>query len=313
MTLRPTLVLPVVFCSILSPLLAASHGLLIDGAFPAGEEDLSRESGPVKSILESTGLFQIESVNASGAFQTRFERYKLIVLNFGGDGWPLATLTALDKYLQSGGGMLALPGSGSAFPDSPAFNVMLGLTAAHNRNRQAGPFWFYKDGNVAYDNTTEGAAGKIIRVDQPFPITIRDTEHPVTKGLPLVWMHLPDEIAGRLRGPGKNMTLLATAFSDPKNGGTGLDEPQVVAVAYGKGRVFRVIMGRTPKSLDCAGLQTILQRGAEWAATGKVTQKLPSDFPTEEKESQRASRSAQSAAKDSRPPAPESRPRATVD
>jgi hypothetical protein len=311
MIMRRTVVIPLVFCSILSPLLAASHALLIDGPSRDGE-DWTRESGPIKSILESTGLFQIESVTASGEFQPRFERYKLIILNFGGDGWPLATLTALDKYLQAGGGMVALPGAGGAFPDSPAFNLMLGLTAAHNRDRQAGPFWFYKDGNVAYDSSTEGAAGKIVRVDQPFPITIRDTEHPVTKGLPLVWMHLPDDVAGRLRGPGKNMSLLATAFSDAKNGGTGLDEPQIVAVTYGKGRVFRAILGRTPESLECAGLQTMLQRGAEWAATGKVTQRLPSDFPTEEKESRRASRSAQSAAKDGRPPVPEPRPRAAV-
>jgi uncharacterized protein len=286
--MRRTFVLPLIFCFILRPGAAASHALFIDGASLNGE-DWTWESGPVKSILESTGLFQIESITASGAFQPRFEKYKLIILNFGGDGWPLATLTALDKYLQNGGGMVALPGAGSAFPDSPAFNLMLGLTAAHNRDRQAGPFWFYKDGNVAYDSTTEGPAGKIIHVSEPFPITIRDTEHPITKGIPLAWMHVPDDIAGRLRGPGKNMTLLATAFSDPKQGGTGLDEPQMVAVVYGKGRVFRMILGRTPESLECAGLQTLLQRGAEWAAAGKVTQKLPSDFPTEEKESRRAS------------------------
>jgi type 1 glutamine amidotransferase len=62
----------------------------------------------------------------------------------------------------------------------------------------------------------------------------------------------------------------------------------MVAVAYGKGRVFRTILGRTPESLDCAGLQTMLQRGAEWAATGKVTQKLPSDFPGEDRVSVRS-------------------------
>jgi len=295
MTIRRTLIIPLVFCSILTPVVAASRVLLVDGPSPGGE-DSAAGSSLVKSILESTGLFQVESVTSSGASQPRFDKYKLVILNFGGDGWPIATLTALDKWLQNGGGMVALPGVGGAFPDSSAFNLMLGLTAANNRDRQAGPFWFYKDGNVAYDSTTDGPAGKIIHVAQPFPITIRDTEHPVTKGLPLVWMHVPDDLAGHLRGPGKNMTLLATAFSDAKNGGTGLDEPQLVAVAYGKGRVFRAILGRTPESLDCAGWQTMLQRGAEWAATGRVTQKLPPDFPTEEKESRRAGRTAPSAA-----------------
>jgi hypothetical protein len=35
-------------------------------------------------------------------------------------------------------------------------------------------------------------------------------------------------------------------------------------------------------AMQCAGFQTLLLRGAEWAATGKVTQKVPDDFPTAE-------------------------------
>ncbi len=34
------------------------------------------------------------------------------------------------------------------------------------------------------------------------------------------------------------------------------------------------------KALKCAGFIVTLQRGAEWAATGKVTQAVPFDFPT---------------------------------
>jgi hypothetical protein len=35
------------------------------------------------------------------------------------------------------------------------------------------------------------------------------------------------------------------------------------------------------------GFIATLQRGAEWAATGKVTQKVPGDFPTADKISTR--------------------------
>jgi hypothetical protein len=31
----------------------------------------------------------------------------------------------------------------------------------------------------------------------------------------------------------------------------------------------------------CVGFQTTLTRGTEWAATGKVTIPIPSNFPTE--------------------------------
>jgi hypothetical protein len=47
-------------------------------------------------------------------------------------------------------------------------------------------------------------------------------------------------------------------------------------------------MGHGNNSQECVGFITVLQRGAEWAATGKVTQtKLPADFPTADKTSRR--------------------------
>jgi type 1 glutamine amidotransferase len=199
----------------------------------------------------------------------------------------MSTLTSLEKYVSSGGGLVALPGAGSAFPGDSEYNLMLGVKSA-GLDPNAGPLWFYKDGNVAFDSAASQVASQTVPASQPFLVTIRNTEHPVTKGLPLEWLHMSDELIGNLRGPGKNMTVLATALSDASKGGTGRNEPQIVAVAYGKGRVFHSILGRTPEALQCAGLQTMFQRGAEWAATGKVTQKLPSDFPDEEKVSRRS-------------------------
>ena len=38
--------------------------------------------------------------------------------------------------------------------------------------------------------------------------------HPITDGLPPAWTHHTDELYAMLRGPGKNMTILATAYSD---------------------------------------------------------------------------------------------------
>jgi hypothetical protein len=39
----------------------------------------------------------------------------------------------------------------------------------------------------------------------------RTPEHPIMKGLPTVWLHANDELYSNLRGPAKNVTVLATA------------------------------------------------------------------------------------------------------
>jgi hypothetical protein len=76
------------------------------------------------------------------------------------------------------------------------------------------------------------------------------------------------------------MTILATAYSDPANSGTGADEPQLMAITYGKGRIFHTTQGHDVNALASVDFIVTYQRGAEWAATGKVTQKVPANFPT---------------------------------
>ncbi len=92
-------------------------------------------------------------------------------------------------------------------------------------------------------------------------------------------MHTKDELYNSLRGPAENMEILATAYADPDNKGTGRHEPALMTLTYGKGRVFHNIMGHADYSVNCVGFITTMLRGTEWAATGKVTQKIPEDFP----------------------------------
>ena len=68
-----------------------------------------------------------------------------------------------------------------------------------------------------------------------------------------------------------------------------------MTIAYGRGRVFHTTLGHVgpadgcrTTAIDCVGFITTLQRGAEWAATGDVTQRVPADFPTADRVSLRS-------------------------
>lgn len=68
----------------------------------------------------------------------------------------------------------------------------------------------------------------------------------------------------------------------------------LMAIQFGKGRIFHTTLGHVgPKdteladSVNCFGFITTFLRGTEWAATGKVTQAVPRDFPLADKTSVR--------------------------
>jgi type 1 glutamine amidotransferase len=258
--------------------------MLLDGE-SGGTYHAWRQTTPVlKQELEETGLFQVEVVTAPPSngdfskFKPDFAKYDVVVSNLDSATWPLELQAAFEQYMKNGGGFVSVHAADNAFPAWQAFNDMIGVGGWRGRREQAGPHWFYDNGKMVPDSAPGAAGSHGARL--PFQVTIRDTEHPVTKGLPKVWMHAGDELYAKMRGPGANMTVLATAFSDPANQGTGHDEPMLMALSYGKGRIFHTTMGHDIPALSCAGFIATFQRGTEWAATGKVTQKIPSDFPS---------------------------------
>ena len=138
--------------------------------------------------------------------------------------------------------------------------------------------YYNNEGELIRDETAGpgGAHGP----QSEYQIQVRNSEHPITKGMPELWMHTKDELYNSLRGPAENMEVLATAYADPNNKGTGRHEPALMTINYGKGRIFHNIMGHADYSVNCVGFITTILRGTEWAATGNVTQEIPENFPT---------------------------------
>lgn len=241
----------------------------------------------LKKYLEETGLFQVDIATTPpkgadmSSFKPVFKNYAVVVSNysdFGGGGqWPPETQTAFIDYVKGGGGFVTVHAADNAFPKWKEYNEIIGVGGWGGRTEKDGPMLRWRDGKVVTD-TTPGNGGHHGR-RHAYAIVTRDKSHPITKGLPENWMHAEDELYDSLRGPAEHVTVLATAFSDKSTGGTGENEPALMVIRYGKGRVFHTILGHDAVAMQCAGFAVTFQRGTEWAATGKVTQKIPADFP----------------------------------
>jgi len=278
------------------PMRAASpiRVLLLDGE-QAGAYHAWQETTPyLKRMLLDAGIFQVDVVTAPppggdfGKFQPDWSQYQVVVSNYDApdERWSDSLKASFEQYIRNGGGFVSVHAADNAFPRWKEYNLMIGVGGWRNRNEKAGAHFYYQDGKLVADTAAGNAGSHGQRL--PFKVVNQVTNHPITAGLPKEWMHVADELYANLHGPGENMTVLSTAWSDPANRGTNHDEPILMVLSYGKGRIFHTTLGHDRAALNCVGFMTTYQRGTEGAATGKVTQKVPADFPTAEKPSTRA-------------------------
>lgn len=237
----------------------------------------------LRATLENSGLFTVEVATSPirkeeiATFAPRFDGFDVVVSNYNGQLWSKATREAFASYVRKGGGFVSVHAADNAFPNWRDYNLMIGVGGWGRRNEKSGPYVRWRDGKIVRD-TGPGRGGSHGRRHE-FALDVRNAEHPITKGLPKRFLHCADELYDRLRGPAENLTVLATAFADKKNGGSGEHEPLLMAIDFGKGRCFHTALGHDPTAMKCVAFQVTLVRGAEWAATGKVTSKVPAKFP----------------------------------
>jgi hypothetical protein len=244
-----------------------------------------------KAYLTLAGVGETQDLKdpkADPDFILSFKKYDVVVSNFGWNAadWPEVTQKALEKYMKAGGGFVTVHAADNSFPNWLEYNKMIGLGGWGDRTEKAGPYVYYtNEGELVRDNTP-GSAGSH-GPQHIIPVTTRVSDHPITKGLPKVWLTAKDECYAKLRGPGENMIILATGKDMSGKAPTDRHEPVLMVLTYGNGRIFHTTLGHDDYSCEGVGFITTFLRGVEWAATGKVTLPVPADFPTAEESTSR--------------------------
>ncbi len=231
--------------------------------------------------IDGFQTFPTKTPQTDPDFKPEFSKYDVVLSNFGYGAapWPEVTQARFEKFVRRGGGFVVIHAADNSFGDWEAYNKMIGVGGWGGRTPQSGPYVYFSEEGREVRDTTPGPTGSH-GPQHAFPIVLRNESHPITEGMPAEWMHARDELYDYLRGPAENMQVLATAHSAEEKGGSGNHVPMLMVVRYGDGRIFHTPMGHDDNAMQCVGFATSLVRGAEWAATGKVTIEVPDDFPS---------------------------------
>jgi type 1 glutamine amidotransferase len=240
-----------------------------------------------KDFLPLAGVGKTEDLKTPQAdpdFHPSFKKYDVVVSNFGykAADWPRATQKAFEEYIAGGGGFVVVHAADNSFPKWKEYNKMIGIGGWGGRTAKDGPYVYYTNEGKLVRDPSPGKCGSHGPAHQ-IPITVRVSDHPITKGMPKKWLTAKDECYALLRGPAEKMTVLATGKDMSGRAPTDRHEPMLMVIDYGKGRVFHTALGHDDYSCEGVGFIVSLTRGTEWAATGKVTQPIPKDFPTAKK------------------------------
>lgn len=208
----------------------------------------------LEEVLVDSGRFSVDiTLDPNVTFEdaVALTKYDIFVLDYNGARWGEPAETNFLAAVRSGTGVAVIHAANNAFPGWVEYEQLVCL------------LWRKGTGHGSFHS---------------FDVAITDRDHPITRTLPTLKGH-PDELYHRLvhmhDAPHR---VLATAFSDPKTGGSNAREPMIIVSSFGKGRVFHTPLGHvwrgreeTRTSHADQQFQNLFLRGTEWAATGSVT------------------------------------------
>lgn len=231
--------------------------LLLSGQ---NNHDWATTTPKLKSILEATGRFAVEVTERPDQLTAgKLAPFDVIVGNWNAWGtrpdgtavtnWPVAAREAYLDFIRGGKGHVTVHAGASSFYDWPEYQ-QAGLAAWGLGQTQHGP-------------------------PHEFPVRMETLEHPIVTGLRA--FRATDELWVKPAvQPGAQVLASAYASADHSQG-SGEWEPVAMVDRFGEGRCFALLLGHNAEFMENPGLQALLTRGTEWAATGRVTIKPPTE------------------------------------
>lgn len=202
----------------------------------------------LEKFFLQTGKFTVSVTEKPDTLKlSDFQKFDVVLSNWNSWPendlrWPEITERALLKFIGSGGGFVTFHASSSAFYKWPEFQH---ISVAS---------WIL-------DTTSHGKPSET-------KVSVTNHKHPVTMSLSDFTVF--DEL---WIDAGSNPDFEILGFATNKEStekGIGR-QPAIFVREYRKGRIFHTILGHDVKAMESEGFQTLLLRGTEWAAKGKVS------------------------------------------
>jgi type 1 glutamine amidotransferase len=229
----------------------------------------------LRQVLEATDKFDVRVSEEPGSLSVESLRpYDVLIVNYCGPRWSEATEKAVEGFVRSGKGLVAIHAASYPFGEMPVLTEKMGRSEV---TQKPWTEWAHMLG--AKWSNSEPKTGHGTR--HAYRVAWKNAEHPVARGMEKEFL-LSDELYHNFRlEPGVN--VLATAFDAKEMRGTGKEEPLIWTVNYGKGRVFHTALGHDLDSMQAPGFVASYARGVEWAARAAVT--LPAKINIHPKDS----------------------------
>lgn len=217
----------------------------------------------LRKILVDSGRFDVRvEEEPVGITAATLAAYDVLVLDYQGPRWGKVTEDAVTDFVRQGKGLVAVHGANYAFT---GLEVLADHHVPSGLKQPPWPEYLQMIGGW----WTLGPPKTAHAPRHCFTVKFVDREHPVTHGLDPSFRTSDELYHSAQMSPSAH--ILATAYDDPANGGTGKDEPIMWTVSYGQGRVFYSALGHDVSAQQESGFVSTFTRGVEWAATGAVT------------------------------------------